>query len=73
MAGILIGTAVIAAGALGAGLLRYPGVVLYDWIATRSRRTSRPVRTAAPGGPGPLAGLAGRLGAPARGEKKAIR
>lgn len=59
MAGILIGTAVIAAGALGAGLLRYPGVVLYDWIATRSRRTSRPVRTAAPGEQGKPASQAG--------------
>ncbi|MCY1538555.1 hypothetical protein D9M68_741020 [compost metagenome] len=59
MAGILIGAAAIAAGALGAALLRYPGVVLYDWIATRSRQAPRPVRAAAPGEPGKPASLAG--------------
>ncbi|MGB3433419.1 hypothetical protein [Achromobacter sp.] len=38
MHGLLIGLLLVAACALTAALLRQPGVVLYDWIATRANR-----------------------------------
>ncbi|HEY9272160.1 hypothetical protein [Achromobacter sp.] len=38
MHGLLFGLLLIVACALTAALMRQPGVVLYDWIATRANR-----------------------------------
>jgi len=46
MHGILLGLLLIAACALTAALLRQPGVVLYDWIATRANRRRAAVQEA---------------------------
>ncbi|WP_454694289.1 hypothetical protein [Achromobacter aegrifaciens] len=44
MHGLLLGLLLIAACAITAALLRQPGVLLYDWIATRANRRRAAVR-----------------------------
>ncbi|KAG1531157.1 hypothetical protein G6F50_016859 [Rhizopus delemar] len=68
---LALSIALIVAVAIGATLLRHPGVLLYDWIATRQAAPRARPATPAPqahDSPGNAAPASTRTG-----EKKAIR
>ncbi|MFD4838946.1 hypothetical protein ACFWP0_15675 [Achromobacter sp. NPDC058515] len=45
MSWLLLGLIALATAGLGAALLRQPGIVLYDWFATRARKPAPAANT----------------------------